>query len=357
MVKPWAVGSTSKNAVKQISNEFARLASAAEQLRKPLHSPIMLSAVAEDLTLDDALEEVVRLCGLRLEDDWPLAKLSPEVPRLLRHVFNKDFERVMSIERTVENVTCMQPAAGSSVSSEGIKWPLQQGRRCEGGDCCEACSRVSVQSIATPEECEEFLEALKDIAEPSQVLQHIEMCEVAETRNIRATLLYVRWIERMRRLVAHEYGLKLSRVAPFNCILTSRRPGGQDAIHCDEEEFANVHYSGVLYLGTQGMDFEGGAFTLVEKEADGLATKKLVPEKGKAILFSGGWENIHFVEPVSRGLRWCIPMFFTTAGEEPSDDHADDSAIAAKLWSNLISEDAVDYFNFQQQWHYWVAGA
>ena len=76
----------------------------------------------------------------------------------------------------------------------------------------------------------------------------------------------------MRRTIAHEYGLPLFTVLPVQAYsrkyvagATQTGGGGSEGdsvtLHCDEETHTNYHYSCVVYLNTQGDDFEGGNTT------------------------------------------------------------------------------------------------
>ena len=37
------------------------------------------------------------------------------------------------------------------------------------------------------------------------------------------------------------------------------------------------------------------------------------PTRGAAVIFSSGWENMHEVETITSGTRYCVPCFFTTS--------------------------------------------
>jgi len=37
------------------------------------------------------------------------------------------------------------------------------------------------------------------------------------------------------------------------------------------------------------------------------------PTRGAAVIFSSGWENMHEVEPITSGVRYAVPCFFTTS--------------------------------------------
>ena len=134
-------------------------------------------------------------------------------------------------------------------------------------------------------------------------------------------------------------------------------------LHTDESTHSSYHYSCVLYLSTQGEDFEGGNFvfndpaktkaeapsassrasdeqlayeaylrgedptpdagdghegggdimTLAETmRRDGRELTPFHPSKGAAVIFSSGWENMHEVEKITSGTRYAVPCFFTT---------------------------------------------
>ena len=98
----------------------------------------------------------------------------------------------------------------------------------------------------------------------------------------------------------------------------------------------------MIYLNTQGEDFEGGDFVFNDAAADkGAAAaakaddeeEPLIslqeemdrarrarrdftpfhPSRGAAVIFSSGWENMHEVEKLTEGTRYAVPCFFTTA--------------------------------------------
>lgn len=124
----------------------------------------------------------------------------------------------------------------------------------------------------------------------------------------------------------------------------------------DEATHSGYHYSCVLYLSTQGVDFEGGDFIWNdpadkkegepgrdEKDDDDdeaewmsleeeirRAGRKLTPfhpTRGAAVIFSSGWENMHEVEKITSGVRYAVPCFFTTC---PVPDAAYEQMVAGK---------------------------
>ena len=182
----------------------------------------------------------------------------------------------------------------------------------------------------------------------------------------------MRLIERVRRTIAHEYGLPLSSILPLQAYsrkyvagTTQQGGGGGEGdfviLHTDESTHSGYHYSCVLYLSTQGEDFEGGDFVFndpasadeapseVADEDDKprmslaeeirRAGRKLTPfhpTRGAAVIFSSGWENMHEVETVTSGTRYAVPCFFTTC---PVPDAAYEQMVAGKPKSD---EDIAD---------------
>ena len=124
-------------------------------------------------------------------------------------------------------------------------------------------------------------------------------------------------------------------------------------VHADESSFAEFHYSTVLHLtGSTDGNFEGGDFVFsympsswgdsdiadedapvaqagasteacsslddryigsnVERDASGRLLTRLTPVQGRVLLFSSGWENVHYVDRVTKGVRFALPVFFCT---------------------------------------------
>ena len=183
-------------------------------------SPLMVAAKNGDAAMLSALRDA----GAQMDEEtahaafWAAVSLvdnikddealSAEVPRLLRHVFEADFELLLSREKLAHNVTCMQPkesgVEGVSVSlgylfdyDAHAALPLKEGRRCEAGRCCDACSRVTFPHFALPAETDfELLPELSDFN-----------FQESGSRSARTILGFVRLVERIRRTVAHELSL------------------------------------------------------------------------------------------------------------------------------------------------------
>jgi hypothetical protein len=190
------------------------------------------------------------------------------------------------------------------------------------------------------------------------------LCECAASGDPRTTLLFVRLVERLRRAVAYEYGLELASVAPHTMFFSRWAQqgacGSGTPVHGDEAACPGFHYSAVIHLNTKGRDFEGGDFVfsdarvpsgcgcngqradgecldcaeaaatplaaegvfergeeaaaseVIEKSTAGRQLTRLSPQRGRAVFFTSGWENLHYVDVVSSGVRHAMPTFFVT---------------------------------------------
>ena len=295
-------------------------------------------------------EAAIELCEKRVDrrnygrNDVSLAG----VPKLLNQVFDADAQRMQSAlesrqtpsraERLVhKNVTCVCPTAGvdgqqlfddSLLTFQALQ--TIPGRQCDEGACSPACSRVIVRGFASADECDALRERVRSLmpplheegGNPDLTLHHL-----ARSGDVRTTLLFLRLLERLRRAVAHEYGLPLSSVwtetAFVNRVYYAAQPL-QFSVHADESSNKNFHYSAVLHLSSKGDGFEGGDFVFTDPavwEADGgRSLQRLSPLKGRAMIFSSGWENVHYVDRVTSGLRFALPAFFRTSGDSPRAD-------------------------------------
>mgnify|MGYP006092210395 len=50
---------------------------------------------------------------------------------------------------------------------------------------------------------------------------------------------------------------------------------------------------------------------------------RLHPQRGRATIFTSGWENLHFVDPISAGVRFAMPAFFVTSAASARQGDAD----------------------------------
>lgn len=362
----------------------AQLRTAVEEMDVDAVSEMVNAGLHMDAeTTDVAFWKVVNAVDQAEADDLPL---SGNVTQLLHHVFDADMYHLLQREKITTNVTCMQPAEeteGVEGSARRMNYvfddgdhknlPLSEGRRCEDGNCCDKCSRNIFPTFALENE--------------SNLNTFPELCSLTfnelEKVTSKTILQFVRLIERVRRTMAHEYGLPLSTLLPLQAYsrkyvagTTQKGGGGGEGdfvtLHTDEATHAGYHYSCVLYLSTQGEDFEGGNFVFNDPEEkteeeknnvdlkeyseeiddallealkkgelpddpddllfegvnaddeeesmsleEGIrrAGRKLTPfhpTRGSAVIFSSGWENMHEVEKITGGVRYAVPAFFTT---------------------------------------------
>ena len=218
---------------------------------------VAAGAVMDEETVHDAFWTAVQLVEEKPED----VPLSDAVPGLLRHVFDADIRLLLSRESVTTNVTCLQPAEDAPktradddpgygvIDDELVAVPLREGRVCDGGTCCDACSRVHYSQFATVAESDAFLSELQFAITPPLHQFSLQKCAF---RDQRTTLIFIRLVERMRRAIAHEYGLALSSITPLQTFV-SCFIGAQDkqgGLHSDESTFKEFHYSCVLCTET-----------------------------------------------------------------------------------------------------------
>ncbi|KAL7468777.1 hypothetical protein ACHAXS_009009 [Conticribra weissflogii] len=324
----------------------------------------------DEETTDLAFWAVVQAVDDAEAQDKPLPA---SVPQMLHHIFDADLKHLLTREKITKNITCMQPddtdEKGAALRMNYIfddsshkDLPLKEGRRCEGGSCCDACSRNIFPTFAS--RAETSLTTFPEIAS----LTFNELTTVSAA----SILQFTRLIERVRRTIAHEYGLPLKTILPLQAYsrkyvagTTQKGGGGGEGdfvtLHTDEATHSGYHYSCVLYLNSQGEEFTGGDFVFndpapkkdeseaskkVEEEDDeeyyepyryesiedeirraGRELTPFQPSRGAAVIFSSGWENMHEVERVTSGVRYAVPCFFTTC---PVPEAAYDQMVAGK---------------------------
>jgi hypothetical protein len=288
--------------------------------------------------------------------------LPGNVANMIHLIFEADSRHLLTREQQTTNVTCMQPDKSGGIEGEAKKMnylfddsshkdlPITEGRRCEGGTCCDKCSRNIFPTFASEAEISPF-------TYPGLNTLTFNELETVKTSTI---LQFVRLVERVRRTIAHEYGVDLSTLLPLQAYsrkyvagTTQQGGGGGEGdfvtLHTDEATHTGYHYSSVLYLSSQGEDFEGGDFvfndpdpeakaatsqeikdSLHEEDDDeeeyilseefiademrkaGRILTPFHPTRGAAVIFSSGWENMHEVEKITSGIRFAVPCFFTT---------------------------------------------
>ena len=215
---------------------------------------------------------------------------------------------------------------------------FQEECTCEGRQsdtCGPACSRALYADIATEDECARLREyaaaRLAAIDDGAEEEASVDVSEAADAGDVRLALLLLRIIERLRRVVAHEHGLPSSRLQTSSAFVSRVRGTGGDEpesyglIHSDESSI-NSHYSAVLHLQTAGDGFEGGDLVFTDQAEDDGSRRltRLTPQCGRAVVFSSGWENCHYVDGCI-GERFALPVFFECIGGEATQgDDADE---------------------------------
>ena len=336
------------------SEQAAELRAAVEQMDTTrVASLLEVGLEMDEETTDAAFWAVVDAVDKAEKED---KALSADVPRMLHHIFDADLKHLLTREQLRMNITCMQPKDEGLTSAHQMNYifddsshkdlPLTEGRRCEDGHCCDACSRNIYPTFAS--DAETSFDTFPELV--SLTFNELETMPAA------TILQFARLVERVRRTIAHEYGLPLQSILPLQAYsrkyvagATQQGGGGGEGdfvtLHTDEATHAGYHFSCVLYLSTQGEDFEGGNFIFNDpdpnykkksssiddedeedydepdtylslEEAIRREGRKFIPfqpTRGAAVIFSSGWENMHEVERITQGTRYCVPAFFTTS--------------------------------------------
>lgn len=83
-------------------------------------------------------------------------------------------------------------------------------------------------------------------------------------------------------------------------------------LHTDTEQYGSFAYTTLLYLSTQGSDFQGGQFVFEgTSEGDADAAAVVEPRFGRIVAFTSGAEHPHRVQQVSNGVRMALTAAFT----------------------------------------------
>ena len=210
-------------------------------------APDSVSARADKL-FAQSVDVYANVVSQDRQAEWDVAARDDSLVKamhLLEEVFRLDFEVVKASYysnddvsanlRSCMNVTCMRPAGGTHDDSrrpfimgeELLGMELEPGRLCESGTCSDTCSRVQLSRLASSGECDEVISRVSSLMPPllegadaqqaSPRQQHnLPLQFTAAAGDLRLHLLYLRLVERMRRVVALEYGLELSSISLTN---------------------------------------------------------------------------------------------------------------------------------------------
>ena len=247
---------------------------------------------------------------------------------------------------------CARPTVGAHRAFDGalLAQELEHGRVCTRGGCSATCKLVVSDGIVSDEEAVRLIRHARVVASKAQNRDGDGKALVDLSRSAKHAeemsehLLYMRVVERVRRLVAMSFGLSLASVTVASHFIShidaegeegaASADGGKGAAttHADESSFARFHYSAVLWLNTMdnGVNngasngtFQGGAVrfwkpspAMMRGENSSTAKKEqwltVEPRAGRLALFSSGWENVHQVQKVVSGERFSLPIFFST---------------------------------------------
>ena len=130
-------------------------------------------------------------------------------------------------------------------------------------------------------------------------------------------------------IIEAEFGVK-NIVPTFPLVLSSIREGRSvhdyTRAHVDLESYEEtlIHFTSILYLRSQSL--QGGESEAVISDYKHVSGQLhfddgtiIVPTLGKLIIFTGGAENVHWVEKVTGGLRVAITLFWTCDTEYQID--------------------------------------
>ncbi len=194
----------------------------------------------DEETTDSAFRAVVIAVDRAEARDEPIP---PSVPQMLHHIFDADLQHLLTREKITKNVTCMMPQT-EGLTTHGLNYvfddgehknlPLEEGRRCEGGNCCDKCSRNIFPIFAQENEIN------FDTFPGLNTLTFNDLEKVPAG----TILQFMRLIERVRRTMAHEYGLDLKTLLPLQAYsrkyvagMTQKGGGG------GEGDFVTLHVS------------------------------------------------------------------------------------------------------------------
>jgi len=88
--------------------------------------------------------------------------------------------------------------------------------------------------------------------------------------------------------------------------------------HIDTDQYGTFAYTTLLYLNTQGQEFNGGEFIFEDtQDGDSLQPGAAVePRFGRMVAFTSDSENPHKVLPVEQGVRMTLTAAFTCSKEK-----------------------------------------
>lgn len=107
--------------------------------------------------------------------------------------------------------------------------------------------------------------------------------------------------------------------------------GGADAALQQEGEEASA-------LGMDEGEREMRAAVIASALLTAQNQHRFAAERGRALLFSSGWENVHFVDAVTSGVRFVLPVFFGMGPPRPTQPTAGSGQCSSPADENVASE-------------------
>ncbi|CAI5980986.1 unnamed protein product [Closterium sp. NIES-65] len=128
--------------------------------------------------------------------------------------------------------------------------------------------------------------------------------------------------DRIRDKVEEAFGMQLGLLVEFTGII-SWLPGATIGWHADDNRpyLKQRAFAAVCYLNEYGKDFDGGLFRFRQGHPHTVA-----PKPGRLVAYSASGENEHCVDPVIRGQRLTLTLWFTL---DPS--HSEDLSLLTLL--------------------------
>lgn len=199
---------------------------------------------------------------------------------------------------------------------------LQGLRGCAPSTAAMQRSRMAQDGIASADECHRLIGAMR-LAFAAGADQGSSDKSVALLTESAASILgetdyalAMVLLERMQSAVESSFGGPLRPSGAMLIWLTSEdQYHAADSVaeyasystpHVDQVNVLDYEISSLLYLNTAGRDFEGGMFAFNDPERDAL----VVPRAGRLLAFTSGFENLHQVQPVQRGDRFALSVWW-----------------------------------------------
>ncbi|GJP32186.1 hypothetical protein CLOM_g16783 [Closterium sp. NIES-68] len=184
--------------------------------------------------------------------------------------------------------------------------------------------RIVFDDVLSAQECEElaFIHASSSTVgyRPhvcSTTLSHLIAANCAP---LMLPILPIR--DRIRDKVEEAFGMQLGLFIEFTGLI-SWLPGASIGWHADDNRpyLKQRAFAAVCYLNEYGKDFDGGLFRFREGHPHSVA-----PKPGRLVAYSASGENEHCVDPVIRGQRLTLTLWFTL-----NPAHSEDSSLLSLL--------------------------